>query len=96
MANCYCVYIITNSRHTVLYIGVTSNLLLRISQHKIGVVSPFSKKYNLSQLVYYEVLDDINRAIGREKQLKAGSRQKKINIITKFNLDWKDLYNSIV
>jgi putative endonuclease len=87
----YCVYILTNSRHTVLYTGVTNNLERRLSEHKSKLGSAFTKKYNVDQLVYYECGDDINSAITREKQIKAGSRQDKVNLINSINPDWKDL-----
>ncbi len=96
MQKYYCVYIITNSRHTVLYTGVTSNLVARIYHHKNRSVSSFSSKYNLEKLVYYEIYEDINIAIKREKQIKAGSRKKKISLINTFNPDWKDLYSSLI
>ena len=87
----YCVYIMTNSRHTVLYTGVTNDLLRRVEEHKTGTGSAFAKKYNVNKLVFYESGDDINIAIAREKQIKAGSRQKKINLIESMNPEWKDL-----
>jgi putative endonuclease len=87
----YCVYILTNSRHTVLYTGVTNNLERRLSEHKGKIGSAFTKKYNADQLVYFECGDDINAAIFREKQIKAGSRQDKIDLINSINPEWKDL-----
>ncbi|MCJ7740580.1 GIY-YIG nuclease family protein [Candidatus Microgenomates bacterium] len=96
MTKSYYVYIITNSRNTVLYIGVTSNITARIFQHKNKLVSSFSSKYNLDKLVYYEMFEDINMAIEREKQIKAGNRKKKIDLIKKFNPDWKDLYSFVL
>jgi len=87
----YCVYILTNSRHTVLYTGVTNNLERRLSEHKTKLRSAFTKRYNVDQLVYYECGDDINTAIAREKQIKAGSRQTKIDLIKSINPEWKDL-----
>ena len=87
----YCVYILTNSRHTVLYTGVTNNLERRLSEHKTKLGSAFTKRYNVDQLVYYECGDDINTAIAREKQIKAGSRQAKIDLIKSINPEWKDL-----
>ena|SRR5689334_13961622 len=87
----YCVYILTNSRHTVLYTGVTNNLERRVLEHRTQLGSAFTKKYNINQLVYYESGDDINDAIAREKQIKAGSRQDKINLINGINPEWKDL-----
>ena len=80
-----CVYIITNKTNTVFYIGVTSDLQDRIWQHKQKVYKGFSAKYDCNKLVYFEEYQFIQNAIAREKQLKAGSRQNKINIIIKNN-----------
>ena len=77
----YCIYILTNSRHTVLYTGVTNNLQRRLAEHKEKLESASTKRYNVDQLVYYGCGDDINAAIAREKQIKAGSRQDKIDLI---------------
>ena len=87
----YCVYIITNKANTVFYIGVTSDLQGRILQHKQKVYQGFSAKYKCNKLVYFEEYQFIQDAIAREKQLKAGSRQNKINIIVKNNPAWDDL-----
>ena len=95
MSKYYSVYIITNSRNTVLYTGVTNNIIARVYHHKNKSVSSFSKKYNLDKLVYYEIFQDINDAIKREKQIKAGSRKKKIELINKNNPEWKDLYGRL-
>lgn len=89
------IYIITNYSNTTLYIGATSNLTKRIWEHKNKVVEGFSKKYNLNKLVYYEVFDDIENAINREKFLKGKKRQYKIDLITKMNKEWIDLYKTI-
>ncbi len=86
----------TNKLNTVLYIGVTSNLVKRIYEHKNKLASGFTSKYNINKLVYFEVFEDINEAIAREKQIKAGSRKKKIDLIINFNLTFKDLYSEIV
>lgn len=91
----YCVYIITNLNNTVLYTGVTGNILGRIYHHKNKTVSSFSSKYNLNKLVYYEVFEDVKLAIAREKQIKAGNRKKKIDLINNVNPEWKDLYNNL-
>lgn len=96
MPKYYCVYIITNIHNTVLYTGVTSNFVARIYYHKNKSVSSFSSKYNLEKIVYFEVYEDINLAIAREKQIKAGSRKKKEDLINKFNPEWKDLYSEII
>ena len=90
------IYIITNSNNTTLYTGVTADLVKRIWEHKNKVVEGFSKKYNLNKLVYFEVFDNIENAILREKQIKAGSRKKKIELISSFNKNWEDLYDSII
>ena len=92
----YYVYIATNKLNTVLYTGVTSDLIKRIWQHKNKVLPGFTFKYNINKLVYCEVFDDINEAIKREKKIKAGSRKKKINLIVKNNFKFKDLYEDIV
>ncbi len=85
------VYILTNKNNTTLYTGVTSNLPKRIYEHKNKLVDGFSKKYNLDKLVYYEIFDEIIEAISREKQIKAGSRKKKIELINSQNPEWEDL-----
>lgn len=89
------VYIITNKPNGTLYIGVTSDLVQRIYQHKSGTYEGFSKKYNLDKLVYYEVFEDIETAILREKKLKLFIRQWKINLIEKDNPDWLDLVDTL-
>ena len=88
----YCVYIMTNVHNTVLYTGVTNNLQRRALEHKAGKGGAFTKKYNVHKLVYFEYGNDINVAIFREKQIKAGSRQKKIDLIKSINPEWKDLF----
>ena len=85
------VYILSNKRNGTLYVGVTSNLVKRIFEHKEKVVNSFSAKYNLDLLVYYEEWWSIEEAIQREKQLKAGNRKKKLSLIESINPDWKDL-----
>ena len=92
----YVYNILANRRNGTLYIGVTNNLITRVSQHKSKVIdNSFTNKYNLDKLVYYEVYDDMYNAITREKQLKAGSRDKKIKLIEEHNKNWKDLYESL-
>lgn len=86
-----CVYIITNPRNTVLYIGVTSNLSRRVWEHKQKLVPGFTSKYNCTKLVYVEVMTDINEAIAREKELKDWNRNKKIDLVNSLNPDWKDM-----
>ena len=91
----YFVYIMTNKNNTTLYTGVTNDLQRRVYEHKNGTGCGFTKRYHLIKLVYYEMGGDIKVAIEREKQLKAGSRQDKLDLINDFNPDWKDLYNEI-
>ena len=93
--NNYFVYIATNKVNTVLYTGVTNNLKRRIFEHKNKMVSSFSEKYNINKLVYFEIYDDINLAIIREKQIKAGSRKKKEKLIKTKNAVFRDLYSEI-
>jgi len=89
--NQYYVYILTNKGNKVLYIGVTNNLERRIFEHKKKLIEGFTKKYNLTKLVYYEATEDIYSALEREKQLKNWHRDWKINLIKNFNPMWKDL-----
>ena len=87
------IYIVTNKNNTTFYIGATSNLPKRILEHKQKKYkSSFTARYNLDKLVYYESFQDIGEAIGREKQLKGGSRNKKLELINSINPNWKDLY----
>jgi len=88
----YFVYIMTNAHNTVLYTGVTNDLQRRVLEHRAGKGGAFTKKYNIIKLVYYESGADINMAIFREKQIKAGSRRKKMDLINNLNPEWKDLY----
>ena len=82
----------TNKYNTVLYTGVTKDLQRRVDEHKSKLIAGFTKKYNITKLVYYEIYEDITDAIAREKQIKAGSRQKKIDLVNSINPEWKDLY----
>ena len=86
----------TNKRNSVLYTGVTSNLKKRIYDHKKKIVEGFTKKYNVNKLVYYEIFNEVQSAIKREKQIKAGSRNKKNELIEKLNPKWNDLYYGIL
>ncbi|MDZ4757026.1 MAG: GIY-YIG nuclease family protein [Bacteroidota bacterium] len=90
------VYIITNKNHTTLYIGVTSNLIARISEHR-NKKNPksFSARYNLEKLVYYESFHSIEEAIVREKKLKGWVRRKKEDLLNSINPEWKDLYEDL-
>jgi putative endonuclease len=96
MKICPAIYILTNKKNGVLYTGVTSDLLKRIYQHKNNLASGFSKKYNCKDLVYYELYADMIRAITREKQIKGGSRLKKITLIESLNPQWLDLYYGLL
>lgn len=91
----YYVYILASKKYGVLYIGVTSDLLARIWQHKEAVVEGFTKKYLVKKLVYFEMHNDIEQAITREKQLKKWNRDWKIRLIEENNHEWKDLYDTI-
>ena len=86
------VYIMANKPNGTIYTGVTSNLLKRVYEHKYAEVEGFTKKYGCKNLVYYELTEDIISAISREKQLKGGSRKKKLALIEKMNPLWEDLY----
>ena len=90
------IYIMTNKYNSVLYVGVTSNLPKRIWEHKNKVVEGFTKDYNLTKLVYYEVFDLVTTAIEREKYLKGKTRKYKQELIKKFNAEWNDLYEHIL
>jgi len=91
----YYVYIMTNKNDTVLYTGVTNNLKVRTYQHKNKLVKGFTQKYNVSKLVYAEVYDYVWDALRREKQIKSGSRQKKLDLINRNNPEWKDLSDDL-
>ncbi len=91
MEKLFFVYIMTNPRKTVLYTGVTNNLPRRIEEHRAKAVPSFTAKYNVTQLVYYETGESVEGAITREKQIKAGSRRDKIELINSMNPTWKDL-----
>jgi len=85
----------TNKNNRVLYTGITSDLKRRVYEHKEKLVRGFTKKYNVSKLVYFEIYEDPENAIFREKKIKAGSRQKKIDLINALNGKWQDLYDKI-
>ncbi|MBN1779312.1 MAG: GIY-YIG nuclease family protein [Candidatus Buchananbacteria bacterium] len=92
----YYIYILTNKINTVLYVGVTNNLARRIYEHKEKLnPNSFTSKYNVNRLVYYEIFNNSYDAISREKQIKAGSRVKKINLIKSINPQWQDLFNEL-
>lgn len=88
----YYVYIMTNKRHTVLYTGITNSLLRRNFEHREKIGSKFTAKYNVDKLVYYEIHNDIESAIKREKQVKNLIRKKKIDLIGSRNPSWSDLW----
>ncbi len=90
------VYILANKKNGTLYTGVTSNLIKRVWEHKQRYVIGFAEKYHCILLVFYELCDEMAGAIHREKQLKAGSRKKKIELIEAVNPTWEDLYDSII
>ena len=89
------VYLMTNKTNTVIYTGVTTDLRKRVYEHKAKVVEGFTNKYKINKLAYYELCGDIEGAILREKQIKGGSRQKKIALIRSMNPDFRDLYDGL-
>jgi len=91
-----CVYIMANRRNGTLYTGVTSDLLRRVHDHRSGFSEGFTTKYGCTMLVWYEQHDTMIEAITREKQIKAGSRLKKLRLIESTNPDWNDLYESLM
>ena len=92
----YYVYILTTSKNSVLYTGITNDLVRRVYEHKHNLVKGFTQRYNVHKLVYYDSVDDVIAAIEREKQIKSWVRKKKIELINKFNPDWRDLYDDIL
>ena len=90
------VYILTDKNNKTLYIGVTSNLVRRIYEHRNHQLKGFTEKYNITKLVYYEEFLDIYQAVSREKQLKGKLRNKKLKLINNFNPEWKDLYPELI
>lgn len=90
------VYIMANQRNGTLYTGVTSNLVKRVYEHKYKLMEGFTKKYNCKLLVFYEVYNNMESAIVREKQIQAGSRKKKLQLIESINQNWRDLYEDFV
>jgi len=85
----------TNAKNTVIYTGVTNDLPRRVFTHKSSLIPGFTSRYRVTKLVYYEVCENIESAIAREKQIKGGSRQDKIDLINAFNERWIDLYNQL-
>jgi len=88
----YYVYILTNKHHTVLYTGVTGDLYQRVNEHRLKVFPGFTAKYNVHKLVYFEQFGNVYDAIEREKQIKGGSRKKKIDLVNSKNPNWDDLW----
>ena len=91
----YYIYIMTDKSNTVLYTGVTKDLKRRVFEHKEKLIDGFTKRYNIIKSVYYEIFRDIESAILREKQIKGGSRAKKITLVNSMNSAWKDLYEDL-
>ena len=90
------IYIMASKRNGTIYIGVTSDLIRRVYQHKHGDIDGFTKKYGCIHLIYYELYEDMYLAISREKQIKGWSRKKKLSLIEKLNPEWQDLYDLIL
>ena len=91
MSHTYYIYLMTNNSNNVLYTGITNDLARRITEHKLKEINGFTAKYNVVKLVYYEEFSQVEEAITREKQIKAGSRKKKIALIESINPEWTDL-----
>lgn len=92
----YYIYIMTNVSNAVLYIGMTNDLVRRVYEHKEGLIDGFTKRYHCKKLVYFEVFATAYEAISREKQLKGGSRTKKLSLIETENVMWRDLYFELI
>ena len=90
------VYILASRKNGTLYVGVTSDLIKRIYEHKQNIINGFTKKYSVHTLVYYEIHDDVREAITREKQIKKWNRSWKLRLIEEKNPEWRDLYNEMV
>jgi putative endonuclease len=91
----YYVYILASKRNGTLYTGITSDLRKRVYEHKNNSIEGFTKRYNVHNLVYYEIIDNVNNAIEREKQIKKWDRKWKLQLIERFNPEWEDLYNQL-
>ena len=92
----YFVYILSNNSNKVLYTGMTDNLCFRVQEHKLKLNEGFTSRYNVNKLIYFEEHESYDEAAVREKQLKAGSRMKKLQLIVKTNPDWHDLFHEIL
>ena len=95
MGKVFFVYIMSSKKNSVLYTGVTNDLKRRVYEHKENLLDGFTRKYHVDKLVYYEATEDAASAISREKQIKVGSRQRKIDLVNSMNPDWIDLYDNI-
>jgi len=95
MGKQYYIYIMANEINTVTYTGVTDDLLRRIYEHKNKIIDGFTKRYNITKLVYFEAHENIENAIMREKQIKSWSRRDKVKLIKSINKDWHDLYDEL-
>ena len=91
----YFTYIMTNKHNTVLYTGMTNDLVRRAYEHRTGRGGGFTSRYRVTKLVWYEVFADARSAIDREKQIKGGSRQKKTDLVNEMNPEWRDLYEEV-
>ena len=89
------VYIVTNKRRGVMYIGVTTDLIRRVSEHRQSLIPGFSKRYNCTRLVWYEVHEDVRMAIQKEKSLKRWYREWKIALVENGNPAWRDLFSEM-
>jgi len=96
MAKNFYVYIMASKRNGTLYVGVTSDLLKRVWEHKMKLVEGFTETYDIDRLVYYEQCQDVEYALRKEKRLKKYNRQWKIDLIEKLNPDWEDLYEELL
>jgi putative endonuclease len=96
MEHRYFVYVLTNRHHTALYVGVTNDLVRRVHEHRTKIASGFTTRYNVDKLVYFEETSDVVAAIAREKQIKGGSREKKIALVNAMNPDWRDLFDDLI
>jgi putative endonuclease len=92
----YYLYILASKRNGTLYIGITNDIIRRVGEHKLKFIDGFTKKYNVALLVYYEVFNDVNEAILREKRLKKWNRDWKIRLIESINPNWDDLTDKLI
>ena len=90
------VYVLTNRHHTALYVGVTNDLVRRVREHRTKIASGFTTRYNVDKLVYFEETSDVVAAIAREKEIKGGSREKKIPRVNAMNPDWRDPFDDLI